>query len=303
MKTIGIYTRISSADRDKKSESNSIKGQRDCINRYISDRKEFESFNKIYFTDDGFSGTTDNRPEFKNMIEKAKSKEIDVIIVRDLSRFFRDYTESGDYLECVFPFLGVRFISINDDYDSDNFIGTTGGLEIAMRNIVYSAYSKDLSNKVRVSRDIMMKQGKYGGGVPPYGYVMHPTERNKLAIDYNVSYVIEKIFNYALDGYTSGEIARKLNDENVEPLREYLKKLYPHNKRFDAITKTNISKWEYYMVARILKNQVYIGSVVSGSCRKESLFSKRKACEPIIVEDMHEPIISKDIFYKVNSNS
>ena len=106
-----------------------------------------------------------------HILEKVKHGEIDLICVKDFSRFSRDYIETGNYLECTFPFMGVRFISINDGYDSDDYKGTTGGLEVVMRSIIYAAYSKDLSVKTTSAKIQMMKQGKYVGGYAPYGYV------------------------------------------------------------------------------------------------------------------------------------
>ena len=127
------------------------------------------------------------------MMEKVKRGEINLICVKDFSLFSRDYIETGNYLECTFPFMDVRFISINDGYDSDDYKGTTGGLEVVMRSIIYAAYSKDLSVKTTSAKIQMMKQGKYVGGYAPYGYVLHPTIRNKLAVDPEAAYAFSVI--------------------------------------------------------------------------------------------------------------
>ena len=149
--TIGIYIRLSMADEDtgngSKAESDSIGNQRMLINRYLDNHPTLSKYPRLEFADDGYTGTNFHRPQFAAMMEKVRHGEINLICVKDFSRFSRDYIETGNYLECTFPFMGVRFISINDGYDSDDYKGTTGGLEVVMRSIIYAAYSKDLSVK------------------------------------------------------------------------------------------------------------------------------------------------------------
>ena len=175
--TIGIYIRLSLADEDtgfgSKVESDSISNQRMLINRFLDESSSLSKCPRIEFADDGYTGTNFHRPQFTAMMEKVRRGEINLICVKDFSRFSRDYIETGNYLECTFPFLGVRFISINDGYDSDDYKGTTGGLEVVMRSIIYAAYSKDLSVKTTTAKIQMMKNGKYVGGYAPYGYILH----------------------------------------------------------------------------------------------------------------------------------
>ena len=179
--TIGIYIRLSMADEDtgygNKTESDSIGNQRMLINRYLDNHPVLSQYPRHEFADDGYTGTNFNRPQFTAMMEKVRHGEINLIIVKDFSRFSRDYIETGNYLECTFPFMGVRFISVNDGYDSEDYKGTTGGLEVVMRSIIYAAYSKDLSVKTTSAKVQMMKQGKYVGGYAPFGYRMHPTKK------------------------------------------------------------------------------------------------------------------------------
>ena len=173
--TIGIYIRLSMADEDtgtgSKAESDSIGNQRMLINRYLDNHPTLSKYPRLEFADDGYTGTNFHRPQFSAMMEKVRHGEINLICVKDFSRFSRDYIETGNYLECTFPFMGVRFISINDGYDSDDYKGTTGGLEVVMRSIIYAAYSKDLSVKTTTAKIQMMKQGKYVGGYAPYGFI------------------------------------------------------------------------------------------------------------------------------------
>ena len=140
--SIGIYIRLSLADidlsrKEGKTESESITNQRALINRYLDKHEEFEGCPREEFFDDGYSGTNFARPSFEKMMEKVKKGKINLIAVKDFSRFGRDYIELGDYLERIFPFLGVRFISVNDSYDSDDYKGTTGGMDVVLKNIVY----------------------------------------------------------------------------------------------------------------------------------------------------------------------
>ena len=140
MKKLYLYIRLSDADDDLKfkTESESIANQRTLLYRFIRARREFDGYEVVEFIDDGYSGTNGNRPSFERMIESLKNGEANVVICKDFSRFFRDYVEIGDYLERIFPFLGVRFIAVNDGYDSDDYKGSTAGMEVVMKYIVYS---------------------------------------------------------------------------------------------------------------------------------------------------------------------
>lgn len=200
---IAIYIRLSLADEDTgstKSESDSIVNQRSLIARFLDNIPALSEYSRTEFCDDGFTGTNTNRPAFTKMMEQVKQSKYNLICVKDFSRFSRDYIEIGDCLECLFPFLGVRFISINDGYDSDDYKGTTGGLDVVMRNIVYAAYSKDLSIKTTTAKIQMMKQGKFVGSYAPYGYILQPTVRNKLTIDPEAAQIVRRIVDgHALD--------------------------------------------------------------------------------------------------------
>ena len=302
---IGIYIRLSIADEDtgygSKAESDSIGNQRMLINRFLDNHPELSHCQRSEFADDGYTGTNFHRPQFAQMMEKVKRGEINLICVKDFSRFSRDYIETGNYLECTFPFMGVRFISINDGYDSDNYKGTTGGLEVVMRSIIYAAYSKDLSVKTTSAKIQMMKQGKYVGGYAPYGYVLHPTIRNKLAVDPEAADVIRRIFREALEGSNTSQIARSLNDDGIPTPGQYFKSKHPDKKKFSNMSE-KIS-WETVMVYNILKNLVYTGTLVSRKMKSCGVGSKKRVVnEPIIVEGMvwmhMETVISYILHYE-----
>ena len=300
--TIGIYIRLSMADEDagngSKAESDSIGNQRMLINRYLDNHPTLSKYPRLEFADDGYTGTNFHRPQFSAMMEKVRHGEINLICVKDFSRFSRDYIETGNYLECTFPFMGVRFISINDGYDSDDYKGTTGGLEVVMRSIIYAAYSKDLSVKTTTAKIQMMKQGKYVGGYAPYGYVLHPEIRNKLKLDPEAAEVVRRVFNEALKGRNTSQIALGLNDDNIPTPGQYFKGKNPDKKKYSRMSE-KIS-WTASMVYKILTSYVYTGATV-GHKRKSGGVGSRKTISQkkedwIIVEGMHEAIVSKEEF-------
>ncbi len=295
---VALYIRLSKADQDtgfKKAESESIVNQRNYINDFLDRQSTLSSYNRREFIDDGFSGIKDDRPSLLKMMEAVKDGDIDVICVKDFSRFFRDYIEAGNYLECVFPFLNVRFISINDNYDSDNFKGTTGGMEMVMRNIVYAAYSKDLSIKVSSGKRQKLKQGKFTGSHAPFGYKKSETDKNKLVIDEYSGRIVRRIFDLVLDGKTTTEIARILSAEGLPTKGQYYKMRYPHDKKHNTMLES--ATWNATKVHSIIRSRVYVGDLVGCARRKVSYNSSQKVRqEPIIIANTHEGIVTREEF-------
>lgn len=140
---------------------------------------------------------------------------IHAVIVKDLSRFGRDYLEVGAYLELIFPLSGTRFISINDGFDSNEYIGSTGGLEIALRNLINGMYSRDLSVKSRSAIATRNRQGKYWGGFAFYGYILDPEDKHRILVDEEVRSVVQRIFYECISGYSTAEIAKRLNSDGI----------------------------------------------------------------------------------------
>lgn len=178
MNTVDFYLRLSLEDGDQQDESNSITSQREILKDYIRSREEFTGFQIREHIDDGYTGTNFNRPAFQKMIALVKKNEVKTILVKDLSRFARDYIESGAYIEQIFPFMQVRFISVNDNYDSKNNENGISSLEIPFKNLVYDYYSKDISQKMRSSVRVRQDKGYYFGSKAPYGYVKNEKDHH-----------------------------------------------------------------------------------------------------------------------------
>lgn len=230
---IGTYYRLSLADEDvgaDKAESNSIQGQRGLVEGYIMARPELATEPRQEYVDDGYSGTSTSRPAFQRLIQDAQDGKVKTIIVKDFSRFARDYIEAGDYMERIFPLLGVRFISVNDGYDSGMQIGNdVRGLEVAIKNIINASYSRDLSAKIAAADHVMQKKGMYLGGYRPFGFLSDPNDCHKLILDPVASRYVRLIFELALQGKVYCGYCQKLMKYRV------LKKLGPSfNCRFSA---------------------------------------------------------------------
>ena len=149
MNRLAIYLRLSKEDYQKKEESGSISNQREYIRNYIKGQKEFKECELIEYVDDGFSGTNPNRPAYQRLLEDIRNNQVDILVVKDMSRFSRDYIEIGNYLKNIFPFMEIRFISINDGYDSSEERNNGTELDTQFKSLLYDFYSKELSQKIR----------------------------------------------------------------------------------------------------------------------------------------------------------
>lgn len=297
---VAIYLRLSLEDLETRKEiadeSNSITNQRNVVVNYINSHPDLRDMKAIEFVDDGYSGTNFDRPNFKRMIEMVKSGEISCIVVKDLSRFARNYIDSGEYLEHIFPLLGVRFIAINDNYDSNNYIGTTGGMDVAFRNYMHQLYSADISKKVKATQHMLMRKGKYVCHCP-YGYTKPKGQKHQMIPDPETAPIVRQIFLWTIEGKKSTEIARILNERGVPtPMQKKRSK-----KRKNM---TNDIMWSHQAVIRIIKDYKYTGAMVSFKCYNETIRAKaqtRNAPEDYVInEDMHEAIVTHDEYYAAN---
>lgn len=290
----GSYSRLSREDGDK-MESDSIRNQKDLISDYAIQR----GFRIVEeYVDDGYSGTNFDRPRFQKMMEDVKKGKINCIIVKDLSRLGRNYIETGRYLEKIFPFLKVRFIAINDHYDSADQTGDADQIVIPFKNLINDAYCRDISIKIRSQLDVKRKNGKFIGSFAAYGYLKDPADKNHLVIDEVAAEIVRTIFGLKLDGFSAGRIADRLNEMKIAPPLEYKRMCgFNFNSGFRSGRKP---KWSIVTVNRILRDELYIGTMVQGKNRKINY--KVKQSRPvdeanwIRVQDMHEAIIPIQVF-------
>jgi site-specific DNA recombinase len=298
VKNVAIYIRLSNEDNDlsvneTKMESNSVSNQRDLLFDYISNHEDFVGSNIIEFCDDGYSGTNFERPAVQKLLDKVKKKEIECIIVKDFSRFGRNYLELGDYLEQVFPFLGIRFISVNDGYDSARDNGVTAGLDIGLKNLIYDLYSKDISQKVKSGKLAKMKKGEYIGSFPPYGYIKDKNKKNSLLVDREAAVIIKKIFKLAAEGKNTSEIAKILNSEEVLPPAKRYQQLYQNKKWKNKDT----VYWSSMAAIKILRDEIYLGKTINHKRESNIVGSKKNVAvskeEWVTVSNTHEAIISE----------
>ena len=307
-RAVALYIRLSVEDGDlddfTKLESNSITNQRTMLRQYIDSHHEFADDEIKEYVDDGFSGTNFNRPSFKEMIAGVVYKRIKCIIVKDFSRFGRNYIESGYYLEKMLPLCDVRFISINDGFDSDEYKGRTGGIGVAIKNFLNNMYSRDNSQKVTTAMRLRASEGQYMASMTPYGYLKDPENKYHLVIDQEAAKVVREIFAMAADGCGKTQIARTLNESGVPTAIEHMNKVGVNKRPQKQMEK---KLWSTVTVGDMIKNQVYIGSTVWNKSKVISVGSGKQKKNPrsewVITENTHEPIVSKELFELANRNA
>ena len=288
---IAKYLRLSLDDAV--SESMSIPHQRLLLDEFI-DEASIPNTTVLEFVDNGFTGTNLNRPAAQEMLDLVRCGKVNCIIVKDFSRFSRDSMESGYYIEQVFPLYGVRFISVADHYDSADYDGGTGGLDVAFKFMMHEYYSKDLSKKVKSALQILMKNGEHIVGGAIYGY--HKNDNGRWEHDPTAAEVVREIFDMALDGKTTAQIRDKLfADQRLAP-REY----EYSNKGKDIMPKYN---WTSRQIFRILTNEQYTGAYVAGKRESARIGSKKMVekdkSEWIVFPDSHPSIVSQEEFDRV----
>lgn len=299
-----IYLRLSKGDDDlrsyEKSESNSITNQRLITMNYIQKQSDIK-FVKEY-QDDGYTGMNFNRPGLEEMMNDIDAGVINCIIVKDLSRFGRERIEAGTYLLKTFKEKGVRFISVNDCYDSLTASGSETHVILPIKALTNDNYSRDISMKVRSSKEVKMKRGDYIGPYAPYGYVKSSENKNKLVIDEEAAEVVRSIFAKKLDGKSSNAIAKELTEAGVMTPSEYQK-----NKRGkkSGYKRTCSGRWSARTVIRILENEIYTGTLIQGKTAKVSYKVNKVIYKPedewIRIENAMDPIVSKVDFRTVQN--
>ncbi len=293
-----VYLRLSKENLNG-FESDSIKNQRSLIYEYLKTKNDINVFGE--FVDDGYSGLNFERPSFKNMMYEIYSNKINCVIVKDLSRFSRNYIDVGRYINNIFPLMKVRFISVIDNYDSI-FNNYDDSLIIPFKTLMNDYYCEDISKKTKSSLEIKRKKGEYVCAFAVYGYKKDENSKNKLVIDTVAANIIKKIFYYKLNGISNKKIADKLNNIGIPSPLEYKNLLNIYiNENFK---KNDIALWYEQTVINILKNPIYIGNLEQGKTTtinykiKKSV--KKDKRDWICVNNTHKAIVSEYIFNLVN---
>ena len=287
---VALYIRLSKED-ETEGPSQSVTNQKSLLEEFVKQHRL-----SVYDTyiDDGWSGTSFDRPAFQRMIADIEAKKVNMVITKDLSRLGRDYIMTGHYMERYFPERRVRYISLLDGIDTG--VESTANDITPFRAIMNDMYAKDISKKIKSVKRDKQRKGQFIGGKPMYGYKMHPTEKNKIVIDEEVAPIVRRIFAMALDGMSCRKIATTLNEEGVLTPATYANLPVGNPGPYTGL-------WSSERISDMLQNETYIGNMVQGRMVKISYKSKKCLRQPrenwVVVENTHDPIIDKETFQKV----
>lgn len=293
----GIYARLSVDSGERKNES--IETQVEIAKDFIGRQPDMELY--AAYTDIGKTGTNFEREGFERMMRDVRRRRIDCIVVKDLSRFGRNHIETGNYIEKIFPFMGVRFIAVTDNFDSMGIAGQSGdvggGMDVALKNLVNEMYARDIAVKVRASRKAKWEQGSYTGGIPPYGYRAEWIGDKKcLFIEERTANIVRKIFELFLSGKNRKEIVVWLYENKVARPTQYHR-----TGQVYCLEEGRLEQWSWASVKLVLTNPVYMGCLVQGcTCGRNSMMRERRAIDSgdwSVKEHTHEAIVSEDTFF------
>lgn len=293
---VAPYERLSREDGDR-LESDSILNQQNLIEDYCARHPEFVPVE--HYSDDGYTGTNFNRPAFQRMISDIEAGKINCVIVKDLSRFGRDYIDMGYYLERYFPSRRVRFIAINDNVDSSK---GPYDMMLPLKNVFNAQYAKDISGKVRSAFEVKQNRGQFVGAFASYGYLKDPEQKGHLILDPVASRVVRRVFDMAASGVGQIRIAKILNEEGIPCPSEYKRLMgdkYRNSKKLDST-----KYWTYSTVHKMLANEIYLGSMVQRRSVRPTMHSKAVAAPRehwAIVENTHEAIVSQELWDTVQA--
>ena len=287
---VALYIRLSKED-ESEGPSQSVTNQKSLLDDFV--KKHRLSVYDTYI-DDGWSGTSFDRPDFQRMIADIEAKKVNMVITKDLSRLGRDYIMTGHYMERYFPEKRVRYISLLDGIDTG--VDSTANDITPFRAIMNDMYAKDISKKIKSVKRDKQRKGQFIGGKPMYGYKMNPTEKNKIVIDEEVAPIVRRIFAMALDGVSCRKIAAALNEEHVPTPAAYCGWNMGRKGPYAGL-------WSSERISEMLQNETYIGNMVQGRTVKISYKSKKCLKQErenwVVVEGTHEPLIDEESFRKV----
>lgn len=290
-----LYVRLSVEDNGK--DSDSVENQTTLLEDYVANHPNLKKV--ALFVDNGYTGTDFLRPEFNRMMEAVQAEIVDCIIVKDLSRLGRNYIETSQFIEKICPFYNLRFIAVNDSYDTAT-VTSEGQLSASLQNIVNDYYAKDISRKVTSALQAKMERGDYIGNYAPHGYRKDPENKNHLLIDPETAPVIRQIFEMRAEGISYMGICKKLNDAGIPS---------PGQHKLNQGIETNNNKkkrtvlWNKHKITEILKDIVYIGHLAQkkgSQCLYGGIpYHITSEDEWIVVKNTHEPLISEELFERV----
>ena len=288
---VAVYVRLSVEEKYYKNGTDSLLNQEEIALEYIKNKPDMRLY-KVY-SDNGKTGSNFERQGFQDMMYDVYNGKVNCIIVKDLSRFGREYIEMGDYLEKIFPMIGVRFIAINDHYDNNV---TSFDISVPIKNIINTLYAKDLSKKSAAALRIKQQNGEFIGTYAAYGYMKSKEDKHKIVIDEETAPVVKMIFECKAQGFSYASIGRKLYDMGIMPPCRYrYDKGILKDKRY-----ADVVFWKQGTIKTILQNEVYVGNLVQGR-RKSRFFDgmdeiRTDKKDWIVVKNTHEPIISQELF-------
>ena len=305
MNRIAIYLRLSEEDYKKTDESISIVNQRDYIRSYIENENSLKNSEIEEYIDDGYSATNTNRPSFLRLVDDIKGGRVGTIIVKDMSRFSRDYILLGDYLSNIFPFLKIRFIAINDNYDSINENGNGIDTDTQFKTLYYDLFSKELSEKVRSSVKQIKSQGKNTNWAAPFGYIKDPEDKYHIIIDKKTAFIVKEAFDLLLKGYSCIQVANIFNEKGYITRSERKEELKLSDYTRNLVTGSKVKKrvWTNPSISQLTSNELYTGDYVYNKYRETKIGGRKKILLPEeewkIILNTHEAIISREVFDKV----
>lgn len=305
MNRVAIYLRLSEEDYKKADESISIVNQRDYIRSYIEDENSLKDSEIEEYIDDGYSATNTNRPSFLRLIDDIKNGKVGTIIVKDMSRFSRDYILLGDYLSNILPFFKIRFIAINDNYDSLKEQGNGIDTDAQFKTLYYDLFSKELSEKVRSSVKQIKSQGKNTNWAAPFGYIKDPEDKYHIIIDKRTVFIVKESFDLLLKGYSCIQIANIFNEKGYITRSERKEELKLSDYTGNLVTGSKVKKrvWTNASISQITSNELYTGDYVYNKYKETKIGGRKRILLPEeewkVIPNTHEAIISREVFDKV----
>ena len=287
-----LYIRLSKED-ESDGPSQSVQNQESLLREFVQ-RNRLEVYDT--YIDDGWSGTSFNRPDFQRMIADIEARNVNMVITKDLSRLGRDYILTGHYMERYFPEHRVRYISLLDGIDTG--VESTANDITPFRAIMNDMYAKDISKKIKSVKRDQQRKGQFIGGKPMYGYKMHPTEKHQIVVDEGAAPVVRRMFSLALGGMSCRQIAALFNQEQIPTPAVYAHLPVPKTGPYSG-------QWSSERISDMLQNETYIGSMVQGRSARISYKSKkcrrRAPADWVVVEGTHEPLVDTETFQRVQA--